>query len=251
MSARWRRSLAIWAAWLPVVAGGEWVGRLVVGDDLDVAVAAGEPQVGVEGLHGVEAEAGLQPGLVAQHDAPVAGCRRSPAWPGPRSSGTSARCRRRPCCRLLEGAAATGSGWARASWARWSTRCRTCPCSVPSHRAPRASRSAAGAVVEVLAVRRSGSRGPGRRSGASRARPDRGDGDRGQGVCARGPAGEVAQHLADDAFLGGGERRRLGSRRGRGPGASHRLKVTVARRCCLGAVLPRPSRRPGARGRVG
>ena len=55
-----------------LVAGRERVGGLVVGHQLDVAVVAGEPQVGVERLDRLDAEAGLHPGLVAQHDPPVA-----------------------------------------------------------------------------------------------------------------------------------------------------------------------------------
>ena len=56
-----------------VVAGRERVGGFVVGDDLDVAVVAGQAEAGVEGLDGVDAEAGLHPGFVAEHDPPVAG----------------------------------------------------------------------------------------------------------------------------------------------------------------------------------
>src|SRR3954451_4798260 len=53
------------------VAGRERVGRLVVGHQLDVAVVAGEPQVGVESLDRFDAEASLHPRLVAQDDPAV------------------------------------------------------------------------------------------------------------------------------------------------------------------------------------
>ncbi len=55
------------------VAGGEQVGRLVGDGHLDVPVAAGEPQVGVEALDRFGAEPELFPGFVADDDAQVAG----------------------------------------------------------------------------------------------------------------------------------------------------------------------------------
>ena len=55
------------------LADGEHVAGLVADDELDLAVAAGEPHVGVQALDGFEAEAHLFPHLVADVDAQVAG----------------------------------------------------------------------------------------------------------------------------------------------------------------------------------
>ena len=72
MSARCSRSLAIATAWEPASPADERVGGLVGDGDLDVAVAAGQPQVGVEALDRLDAEAHLLPRLVADHDPQVA-----------------------------------------------------------------------------------------------------------------------------------------------------------------------------------
>ena len=55
------------------VADREQVGGFVGDGELDVAVAAGQPQVGVEALHRVDAQAELFPGFVADHDPQITG----------------------------------------------------------------------------------------------------------------------------------------------------------------------------------
>ncbi len=55
------------------VAGRQQVGRFVSDRELDVAVPAGEPQVGVEALHRLDPEPELFPRLVADHHPQVAG----------------------------------------------------------------------------------------------------------------------------------------------------------------------------------
>jgi hypothetical protein len=54
------------------VAGRQRIGGLVPDRDLDVTVAAGESQVGIEAFDRLDAEAQLFPGFVPDYDAPVA-----------------------------------------------------------------------------------------------------------------------------------------------------------------------------------
>ncbi len=60
------------AAWEPTSPADSGSEGFVPDRDLDVAVAAGESQVGVEAFDRLDAEAQLFPGFVADHDASVA-----------------------------------------------------------------------------------------------------------------------------------------------------------------------------------
>jgi hypothetical protein len=76
------------------VAGGEQIGGFVGDGDLQVACAARQPQVGVEGFDGVGAEAELLPGLVTHDDAElsVLGGFAEPAAPGVEAEQGGADC---------------------------------------------------------------------------------------------------------------------------------------------------------------
>jgi hypothetical protein len=64
--------MAMATAWEPTSPADSGFGGLVPDRDLDVAVAAGESQVGIEAFDRLDAEAELFPGFVPDRDASVA-----------------------------------------------------------------------------------------------------------------------------------------------------------------------------------
>ena len=118
MSARCSRSLAMATAWEPTSPADSGSEGLCPTATLDVAVAAGEPQVGVEAFDRLDAEAQLFPRFVADHDAPVAADRRAPACRGPSCSGRAGRCRP-PRRRAVRAGTGSGIGSGPASQHRW------------------------------------------------------------------------------------------------------------------------------------
>ena len=191
-----------------LVAGRERVGRLVVGHQLDVALGAGEPQVGVQRLDRLEREAGLQPCLVAEHDPAIARRRglSHALAPGVEAhqgdadgdlvAGLMQRTQRQGLDRLapvrLEGRLGVEHALQRAL-AQGTQRV--------------AQRT--GSVVEVLPRGVAAVGHQVLRGGVQRG-PHLWDGHRLQSGRAGRPAGQVPQHLVDDPLLGRAERHALG-----------------------------------------
>ena len=204
------------------VPGGEQVGGFVGDGELDVAVAAGQPQVGVEALDGVGAEAELLPGFVADHDPQVAG-----GGELAHAASPAVEAGQRDADGLVAQRLRAGTGdsdWIGAvqstSMVVWSS---NSPASAPETSWPRASRSSRVSSRNCAFGWRTGIRRPARRWVGRAAATAAGWWSRSGWVLPCGVAGEVLQGGLDDDFVGGSERDAVvadasGSRRGRGRG---------------------------------
>ena len=140
MSARCSRSLAMVTAWEPVSPTESRSAGLWALAHWMSPCGAGQAQVLVEGLHGLDAQAHLLPDLVAHVDPQVAGGGVFAHPAPPARTGRSRRCRR---LRRRAASAGTGTatGWGRPSRRRWWCGRRTGQPGRRRRAGPRASRS--------------------------------------------------------------------------------------------------------------